>query len=1357
MRDVTPELAAAIEASEQVAQPRVSIDWDGDGHGDGVTADTFDRILGSGWGYTDNDIRWLTVFGGGTGKAADFQVAAGTATQRVPATGAYRVAYPNDPTKTDVDVLVTDITCPAPSGAALEPANVYTRWDGTSTGLVLFRPQVNVGNTVTLLIFANNTTIGTLATVPSYTHAAATPFHIRCQSIGTTHRMRIWQGAVEPSTWHLSVTTALMPGAGWVAFRSGVAVSNTNTLPVTFGYGGIRIANAGATSIDDVTDKLSNLDIDRDYAGTLPDEVLVVEGIAAAQGSGTFTGGKTGDEALNVVRYFSRTNPASPLYSKTRANRSVRVDVEYQTSTGPQTAPRLSKGVLRNLPVDAGDRTADLEIVDLRDRLRTVVDLPVVHADVPPDSLGTPPRKPGLEATWIASYALFRAGLSVAAVPSVPRTCIYIPYHGSGVPFVSLEYVGAPIAMYTPEDTTDATRAERMRFDEGPFSLALARCPDGYVHKSTVFPASGFNAMFFGGGISIGRCDFRIKPRTAPTLSPATVAFTPYGGSIAQSVTFTVLASGQLRLTIVNGAVTRTVNGPTLPLDDEWHHIGVDWQDQFAPGRATFYIDSDTTDVAFTITPTTTGGSSTWAASMTFRDPVAELVVQTGGTEASPWTAYQYPAPAVLDRLNNRRLTGIAPGKTGEQAWQILDSLRAAEAGLLFVDPDGRPNLWCRNRLNSTDALNPVRTVTAKDHLFSLAYSDSRDMIRNVVQVPYSPITIGLGQQVWTLEKNTFIGALTSISFDVTFAPVIASGMTYTNPGQGLSHHGWINFTSNGSGLQLEFGSALPNVGIDVTITRTTATTATVTILNRYYQPVWLLKLGDDVGFELLGDTVDQGDDGTYTCRDTDSITRFGAEYPLDVDSSRWAQTLPFARGQAHGLLMLLRGEQVVYTDLQIPGDPRLEPFDRLRVVDPDGLVLDTEVTTEGISDSFPGVGYDMSIVARPARDQWILGGVGVGTPVGDTLAGYVDDDEGEDPDPPVGFLSAGADTAFAAGGTFNRTATEPDGASITAREWKIISGPTGEGTVVGTAAALSWVPGSSPLGTTDLRQPVIQEMCFEFTSTAENSTTDWTGKYDYIEDILDGRGYTGGLVGFTSATGDMLALVEYYLTIKPTSNPLAAYLDGLEACYAYGDTVDDAVYGVDGGGASDIAASELGGAFLTAWASAATGDALFRQAQRDQRRSGYWEPALAAALADGVGPLGLLIYYDTAVNHGIDPSLTYDGSFDWIRATTSGTKPINGGNQKTWLTNFKNTRSAVLTEWGDNPADGRIAAITSLLAPATPNYGLTGTVSWNMYGDPFSFNRPNPPADSTRGTYVLRYTATGTGGGTDDVTVTVT
>lgn len=62
--------------------------------------------------------------------------------------------------------------------------------------------------------------------------------------------------------------------------------------------------------------------------------------------------------------------------------------------------------------------------------------------------------------------------------------------------------------------------------------------------------------------------------------------------------------------------------------------------------------------------------------------------------------------------------------------------------------------------------------------------------------------------------------------------------------------------------------------------------------------------------------------------------------------------------------------------------------------------------------------------------------------------------------------VGAGTDVAsHPASTTFSRTATENNnGFTITARAWTIVSGPTGAGTTIGTAAALSWTP-AAPAG----------------------------------------------------------------------------------------------------------------------------------------------------------------------------------------------------------------------------------------------------------------------------------------------------
>lgn len=53
------------------------------------------------------------------------------------------------------------------------------------------------------------------------------------------------------------------------------------------------------------------------------------------------------------------------------------------------------------------------------------------------------------------------------------------------------------------------------------------------------------------------------------------------------------------------------------------------------------------------------------------------------------------------------------------------------------------------------------------------------------------------------------------------------------------------------------------------------------------------------------------------------------------------------------------------------------------------------------------------------------------------------------------------------------------------------------------------------------------REIFYSFVSSAENSTLDYKEQYSYIEDIGDGRGYTAGIIGFTSGTGDLLLVVH--------------------------------------------------------------------------------------------------------------------------------------------------------------------------------------------------------------------------------------
>src|SRR2546421_8260443 len=195
------------------------------------------------------------------------------------------------------------------------------------------------------------------------------------------------------------------------------------------------------------------------------------------------------------------------------------------------------------------------------------------------------------------------------------------------------------------------------------------------------------------------------------------------------------------------------------------------------------------------------------------------------------------------------------------------------------------------------------------------------------------------------------------------------------------------------------------------------------------------------------------------------------------------------------------------------------------------------------------------------------------------------------------------------------------------------------------------------------LRDPVKKDIGMQLVSSAKNSSLDWKAQYAYTEYNVEGnpaenRGYTGGIIGFTSATHDMLEVVRYYDRIAP-ANLLTPFLSALT--------------NVDG----TPSRAGLGHKFVKAWKAAAE-DPKFRTAQDHKRDDVYFTPAVRQAEADKLRELGQFIYYDAIVMHGSgdDPN-----SFPAIRrsAIRKAALPSHGGDETTFLNAFLDARKVAM------------------------------------------------------------------------------
>ncbi|MGW7426761.1 chitosanase [Streptomyces sp. NPDC054813] len=230
------------------------------------------------------------------------------------------------------------------------------------------------------------------------------------------------------------------------------------------------------------------------------------------------------------------------------------------------------------------------------------------------------------------------------------------------------------------------------------------------------------------------------------------------------------------------------------------------------------------------------------------------------------------------------------------------------------------------------------------------------------------------------------------------------------------------------------------------------------------------------------------------------------------------------------------------------------------------------------------------------------------------------------------------------------------------------------------------------------LDDPAKKEIAMKLVSSAENSSLDWKAQYKYIEDIGDGRGYTAGIIGFCSGTGDMLDLVQLYTDRKP-GNVLAKYLPALRR-----------VNGTD-------SHSGLDPNFPADWRKAAQ-DTAFQQAQNDERDRVYFNPAVQQGKTDGLGTLGQFTYYDAIVMHGDGDDPT---SFRNIRKRALGhaKPPAQGGNEVTYLNAFLDARVWAMKQEEAHSDTTRVDTEQRVFL-SKGNLCLNTPLDWKVYGDSY-------------------------------------
>jgi len=229
--------------------------------------------------------------------------------------------------------------------------------------------------------------------------------------------------------------------------------------------------------------------------------------------------------------------------------------------------------------------------------------------------------------------------------------------------------------------------------------------------------------------------------------------------------------------------------------------------------------------------------------------------------------------------------------------------------------------------------------------------------------------------------------------------------------------------------------------------------------------------------------------------------------------------------------------------------------------------------------------------------------------------------------------------------------------------------------------------------------------------SIFENSTM--TLQYGYIEDIKDGRGYTAGRVGFCSATGDLLMVVERYTQDRP-SNILAKYLPRLHELASH---ADPSTAGIEG--------------LKADWPKAAQ-DPAMRAAQDFVADRLYYRPALQMAAKLGLrSPLARVALYEAGIQHGYGDDPDGMAAMAHRATTAAGGTPASGISESAWLLHFLEIRKSVLAH-ASNPdtqagwAESQERADVMLRIFKSGNMDFNGPIPIDVYGDHYTLRSPH-------------------------------